>query len=712
MNSIQYSVDNDNIVTLKLNRQDAAVNKLDAHFRHDLHQIIDHLKGERETIQGIILTSGKSTFFAGADLEELLTYQKADQARLTRAMQQFKADLVELESLGVPVCAALNGSALGGGWEIALACHHRVAIQHKSIRFGLPEVKLGLLPGGGGIVRSCRLLGLEAALPLLTEGRELDAATMQQHGLIHSLVDDEDQLMTAAKKWLLSRPEPGQPWQSRHYRIPGGAPQMPKLAKKLPAAPAFLTAKTKGCYPAPEAILKAAVEGLQVDFATALKIETDYFIELVNHPVSHNMIKTFFFGLNAINKGASRPEAQPQTSIAKVGILGAGMMGAGIAYATAKSGLQTILKDVSLEQAQSGKAYSEKLLQKRRKRGQISADDAEQLLKRITPTTTDDDLKDCDLIIEAVFEDRTLKAKLTQETEPCLNNDGIFASNTSTLPISSLAKASAKPDKFIGLHFFSPVDKMQLVEIIVGDQTSEATLAKAFDFVRQIKKTPIVVNDSRGFFTSRVFGTFTNEGIAMLGEGVAPASIERAALTAGMPVGPLAVSDEVSLSLMMHVIKQTANDFAEQGRERPVHPAEAVIQKMVSMDRVGRKNGAGFYEYPQEQKKYLWPELATQFNSQADRIPLQDIQDRLLFIQALETVRCLEEGVLRSVLDANIGSIFGFGFAPWSGGALQFINHYGLRPFVERSLALAEAYGERFNPSALLREKAEANTNF
>ncbi|NRA68146.1 MAG: enoyl-CoA hydratase/isomerase family protein [Pseudobacteriovorax sp.] len=712
MTCIKYTLDSDGIALLTMTRDDVPVNKLDARFRRDLASTVQRLKSDKNRLKGIILTSDKSTFFAGADLEELLNYTSDKKQEMRASIDSFKGQLLEMETLGVPLVAALNGSALGGGWEIALACHHRIAIQDKKHRFGLPEVKLGLLPGGGGVVRTTRLLGMEAALGLLTEGKEHDAQTLASMGLIHKVVSTVSELKAAAKEWINSHPVAAQPWMEKGYRIPGGTPSAPKLAMKLPAGPAFLTSKTKGCYPAPEAILKAAVEGLNVDFTTALTIETEYFMELVENPISHNMIKTFFFDLNATNKGASRPTDFPVFVANKVGILGAGMMGAGIAYAAAKNGIEAILKDVSQEQAEKGKGYSENLTAKRMKRGQTTAEEAAALLSRITPTADVANLAGCDLIIEAVYEDRKLKASVTQESETYLNDKGFFASNTSTLPITGLAGASKDATSFIGLHFFSPVDKMQLVEIIVGEKTSDETLAKAFDFVRQIKKNPIVVNDSRGFFTSRVFGTFTNEGIAMIGEGIAAASIERASLMAGMPVGPLAVSDEVSLSLMTHIMAQTEKDFQAKGLERPVHPAETVIKAMVAEGREGRKAGAGFYDYPKDAKKHLWSGLAKTYKKADAEIPFADIKDRLLYAQAIETIRCLEEGVLRSVSDGNIGSIFGFGFAPWSGGALQFVNHIGLRNFAERAMELQKAYGDRFQPPALLLTKAESQETF
>ncbi|MEK1940873.1 MAG: 3-hydroxyacyl-CoA dehydrogenase family protein, partial [Pseudomonas sp.] len=497
------------------------------------------------------------------------------------------------------------------------------------------------------------------------------------------------------------------------YKIPGGTPSSPNVAQMLAIAPSVLRDKTKGCFPAPEKIMCAAVEGAQVDFDTAQLIEARYFTELTTGQVAKNMIGTFWFQLNEINAGGSRPKDQPTYETKKVGVLGAGMMGAGIAYVSAVAGIEVVLKDISVEAAEKGKSYSATLLDKKVSRGQLTAEKRDAVLARIKATADEVDFAGCDLIIEAVFEDRELKAKVTAAAERHALSDAVIASNTSTLPITGLAKAVEKQDKFIGLHFFSPVDKMPLVEIIKGAHTSDETLARGFDYVMQIKKTPIVVTDSRGFFTSRVFGTFTNEGLAMLGEGVNAAMIETEARKAGMPTGPLAISDEVSMSLMNHIRQQTAKDLAAEGKQIPEHPAFAVVDLMLNeYKRPGKAAGGGFYEYPAGGKKFLWPELKSRFEKPDARISQEDVRDRILFIQAIETVRCVEEGVLLSTADANIGSIFGIGFAAWTGGALQFINQYGLKDFVARAQYLAEQYGERFLPPALLLEKAAKGQGF
>jgi 3-hydroxyacyl-CoA dehydrogenase/enoyl-CoA hydratase/3-hydroxybutyryl-CoA epimerase len=620
-----------------------------------------------------------------------------------------------LETCNKPVVAAINGTALGGGLEIALACHHRVALDDDSIQLGLPEVTLGLLPGGGGTQRLPRMIGLEAAFPFLMEGKKVNPKAALKAGIIDELATNGADMIAKARAFIEANPNCKQPWDKKGFKLPGGAPHHPAMAQKLAIAPAMLKQKTKGCYPAPERILSAAVEGAQVDFDNGSLIETRYFTELVTGQVAKNMTGTFWFQLNAIKAGGSRPKDIDRTTFKKVGILGAGMMGAGIAYSTATRGIDVILKDVSVENAEKGKNYSEKLLAKKVSRSRMTEDQKAGVLGRIKATDAIADLDDCDLIIEAVFEDSSLKSAVTREAEPKLAQNGIFASNTSTIPITQLARASGKPENFIGLHFFSPVDKMQLVEIIVGDKTSDETLAHAFDYVQQIGKIPIVVNDSRGFFTSRVFGTFVNEGICMLAEGIHPSSIENAGLLSGMPTGPLAISDEVSMTLMQHIRDQSKKDTEVAGDTWNAHPAEAVIDQMVDEHgRKGKAAGAGFYDYPANGKKHLWPELERLFvdPKKARSVQLQDLKDRILFIQAIETVRCLEEGVLRTIEDANIGSIFGIGYAPWTGGAIQYINQYGVRAFTERARELANEYGDRFSPPTLLLEKAESNDLF
>lgn len=580
--AIRYEKGQDNVVVLTMDMPGQSANTMNGVYREAMAKTIARLEAEKEGIAGVVLTSAKKTFFAGGDLNELIKVTKADAPAFYQGILELKGQLRRLETLGKPVVAAINGAALGGGWEICLACHHRIALDNPGVQLGLPEVTLGLLPGGGGIVRMVRLLGLEKALPYLAEGKKVRPAEALKAGLIHELADSPEEMLEKARAWILANPAAKQPWDSAGYKIPGGTPASPNVAQMLAIAPSVLRDKTKGCFPAPEKIMCAAVEGAQVDFDTAQLIEARYFTELTTGQVAKNMIGTFWFQLNEINAGKSRPQGYPVRATKKVGVLGAGMMGAGIAYVSAAAGIEVVLKDVSLEAAEKGKAYSARLLDKKVARGHLSAEKRDAFLARIVPSVSEADFEGCDLIIEAVFEDRALKGKVTAEAEKHALADAVVASNTSTLPITGLAQAVARPEKFIGLHFFSPVDKMPLVEIIRGEKTSDETLARGFDYVLQIKKTPIVVNDSRGFFTSRVFGTFTNEGIAMLGEGVSAAMIDNQARQAGMPVGPLAISDEVSLSLMTHIRNQTARDLEAEGKALPTHPAFAVIDLMVN----------------------------------------------------------------------------------------------------------------------------------
>ena len=706
MSAIQYLKNDDGIIILTLDSPNQSANTMNADFRVALENIVSKLKSET-SITGIIFRSAKKTFFAGGDLDELIQARLEDATPFFEMIQKMKAEFRYIETLGVPVVAALNGTALGGGWEIALGCHARIALNDPKTKFGLPEVTLGLLPGGGGIVRMVRLLGLQNAFPFLMEGKQFGVDKAKSLGLIQDIAETPEELMDKAIAWVKEHPKSQQPFDVKGYKIPGGDPKTPAVAQMLAIAPAMLRDKTKGCYPAPEAIMAAAVEGAQVDVDTALTIESRYFTYLATGQVSKNMIGTFWHGMNAIKAGASRPKDVAKWQASKVGVLGAGMMGAGIAYSTAIKGVPVVLKDVSAENAEKGKAYSQKLLDKKVSQGRMTAEKRDQVLSLITATASAEDLKGCDLIIEAVFENQELKAKVTQEAEAFLVEGGVMASNTSTLPITGLANASKDQANFIGLHFFSPVDKMQLVEIIKGKNTSAETLAKAYDYVQQIGKIPIVVNDSRGFFTSRVFGTFVQEGLRLLHEGVHPARIEMAALKAGMPVGPLAIQDEVALTLSEHVANETRKALQAEGKDLPRSGADDVIQTMIhTFDRKGKAAGAGFYDYPEGGKKHLWEGL-NHWKQDVD-ISEQEMIDRFLFVQSLDTLRCYEENVLESIIDANIGSIFGIGFAPWTGGAIQFLNQYGLDQAVQRANELEAKYGERFKAPQRLVESVSS----
>jgi 3-hydroxyacyl-CoA dehydrogenase / enoyl-CoA hydratase / 3-hydroxybutyryl-CoA epimerase len=660
-------------------------------------------------VKGLVLTSGKADFCAGGDLDRMAQWTKPEEA--FEAANAMKAVLRALETQGKPVVAAINGHALGGGLEIALACHARIVLDDGRLKLGQPEVKLGLLPGGGGTVRLPRLVGMQAALQLMAEGNDLPPAKALAMGLITELAPTREALLAQARAWIEAHPKAQQPWDAPRFRFPGGDSRSPAMAQLFSVAPSVAAAKSYGNYPAVTHIMSSVFEGGLMEFERACQVESRYFAACAMSAASKNMINTLWFQLNALKKGALRPAGQPPSKVQKLGILGAGMMGAGIAYVSAKAGIDVVLLDSTQEAADKGRAYSQGLLDKAVKRGRSTAEKRDALLARITPTTDYALLQGCDLVIEAVFEDRAVKAQVTQRAEAVMPAGAVFASNTSTLPISGLAQASARPAQFIGLHFFSPVDKMPLVEIIVGDQTDEATLARGFDYVQQIGKTPIVVNDSRGFYTSRVFGTYVMEGVAMLKEGVHPRSIEVAGLQAGMPMPPLALQDEVSLSLGLHVAEQTKKDLAAEGRPYNEHPGMAVIRQLCEIGRIGKKAGQGFYDYSDDGKA-LWPGLATMLPVAATQPAQQELMDRLMFAQANEAARCYEEGVLRSVADANIGSIFGWGFAPFQGGALQFINAMGAKAFVSRARALAAKFGPRFEPAAVVVRQAETGGRF
>ncbi|MFE7814172.1 3-hydroxyacyl-CoA dehydrogenase NAD-binding domain-containing protein [Streptomyces sp. NPDC057433] len=716
--TIRWEQDDSGVVTLVLDDPHQSANTMNRAFRDSLAVITDRLEAEKDSIRGVILTSAKKTFFAGGDLRDLIRVTPETAQDLFDGGMAVKRQMRRIETLGKPVVAAINGAALGGGYELALACHHRIALDAPGSRIGCPEVTLGLLPGGGGVVRTVRLLGIaDALLKVLLQGTQYSPRRARENGLVDDVADTREELIAKARAFIDANPESAQPWDRPGYRIPGGTPSHPKFAADLPAFPATLRKQTNGApYPAPRGILAAAVEGAQVDFETAQVIEARYFVELAAGQTSKNMIQAFFFDLQAVNSGASRPQGIEPRTVRKVAVLGAGMMGAGIAYSCARAGIDVVLKDVTPQAAAKGRAYSEKLCAKAVSRGRTTREKADALLARITPTAEARDLAGCDAVIEAVFEDTALKHKVFQEIQDVVEPDALLCSNTSTLPITALAEGVERQDDFIGLHFFSPVDRMPLVEIIKGGRTGDEALARAFDLVRQIKKTPIVVNDSRGFFTSRVIGRFLDEGVAMVGEGIEPASVEQAAAQAGYPAKVLSLMDELTLTLPRRIRGESRRAVEEAGGTWTEHPAEAVIDRMVDeFGRPGRAGGAGFYEYGEDGRRAaLWPGLREHFTKPGYGIPFRDMQERMLFAEAMDTVRLLEEGVLTSVADANVGSVLGIGFPGWTGGVLQYINGYegGLPGFVARARELAERYGERFAPPALLVHKAEKGERF
>jgi 3-hydroxyacyl-CoA dehydrogenase/enoyl-CoA hydratase/3-hydroxybutyryl-CoA epimerase len=689
-------------------------------FINSFTETLDRLEAEKDSIKGVVVTSGKSMFFAGADLKDLRRARPEDAEQIGEMVRTIKQLERRLETIGKPVVAAINGPALGGGLEICLSCHHRIVVDDPKAVVGFPEVQLGLLPGAGGVVRSVRMMGIAGALmQVLLQGQRHRPAKAKELGLVDEIVPTRDDLIPAAKAWINSGPEASQPWDRDGYKIPGGTPSTPSLAMNLPAFPANLRKQIKGAnYPAPHHIMAAAVEGAQLDFDNAIEIEGRYFVDLVKSQVAKNMIQAFFFDLQAVNGERGRPAEIEPYQAKKVVVLGAGMMGAAIAYVCAKAGIEVVLKDVSPEAAEKGKEYSVKLVEKAVERGRQSREDGDALLARIHPTEKPEHAAGSDLMIEAVFESPELKKQVYAEVEPHLDPDALLGSNTSTLPITELADGVSRPEDFIGLHFFSPVDKMPLLEIIKGEQTSERTLYRALDVAKQIKKTPIVVNDSRGFFTSRVIGTFINEGIAMLLEGVPAPSIEQASSQAGYPAPVLQLSDELNMKLMRKIrdaSKAAVEAASSSGWD--AHPAEQVMDRMLDeFDRPGRLEGRGFYEYEDGKRTRLWAGLRDAFPWVEDpsQISLKDLEERMLFAESIESVKCLDEGVIETVADANIGSILGIGFPGWTGGVIQYINGYqgadgsvGPAAFVARARELAEKYGERFEPPASLVERAE-----
>jgi 3-hydroxyacyl-CoA dehydrogenase / enoyl-CoA hydratase / 3-hydroxybutyryl-CoA epimerase len=716
--TIRWEKGEDGIVLLTLDDPNQSANTMNRAYFESMGATVDRLEAEQDEIAGVIITSAKSTFFAGGDLNDLLAVTQEQAEEFADGIRAGKAQLRRLETLGKPVVAAINGAALGGGLEIALATHHRVVVDDPKVQIGFPEVTLGLLPGAGGVVRSVRMLGIVGALmQVLLQGTRHRPARAREVGIVDELVATREELIPAAKAWIAANPAAVQPWDVKGYKIPGGTPTTPALAQNLPAFPANLRKQLKGAnYPAPHHIMAVAVEGAQVDFDNALEIEGRYFVDLAVGQVAKNMIQAFFFDLQRVNGDRGRTSDVEPFRSQKAVVLGAGMMGAAIAYVSAKAGIDVVLKDVSLEAAERGKGYSERLVEKTISRGRATPEQGQALLARIMPTADPADAAGADLVIEAVFEDPAVKAKVFAEIEPYLADGALLSSNTSTLPITELAQGVSRPADFVGLHFFSPVDKMPLLEIIRGEQTSDATLHRALDVAKQIKKTPIVVNDSRGFFTSRVIGTFINEGISMLVEGIPAPTIEQASSQAGYPAPVLQLSDELNLKLMRK-IRDAAKAANATGSGWDAHPSEQVIDRMLDEhQRPGKLEGAGFYEYADGRRTGLWAGLREAFPPVADpsAIKLKDLEERMLFIEALETVKCVDEGVIESIADANIGSILGIGFPGWSGGVLQYVNGYDGGPtgFVARARELAETYGERFTPPASLVEKAERGETY
>lgn len=711
--TIRFEVSSDGIALLSIDVPDRPMNVLTPELQAELAALVERVAAT-DTIKGAILTSGKTGgFVAGADLKDFVNaYDRgvsvADATAISRDMS---ASLRRMETCGKPFVAAINGLALGGGLELCLACHYRVLANDPKAVIGLPEVNVGLLPGAGGTQRLPRLIGIPAAMPLLLQGRPVKPAEALKLGIVNELAET-GQVIERAYAWLRGSPSVEQPWDRKGYRIPGGAgPMAAHAGVSFTAGTALTMGTTQGNYPAPQAILSCVFEGTQVAMDVGLRIESKYFGKLLSGPVARNLMRTLFVSKAAAEKLASRPKGIPKSKVSKLGILGAGMMGAGIAHVAAQLGMQVVLLDSKLELAEKGRDYSAKLLAKELKKGRTTAEQIEVQLSRIQATADYADLKDCDLVVEAVFEQRDIKAAVTAKAEAVLPVSAIFASNTSTLPITGLAQASIRPQQFIGLHFFSPVERMPLVEVIVGEQTSEETIAKALDFVGQLRKTPIIVHDSPGFFTSRVIMTYTHEGMRMLEDGIAPALIENAGRRAGFPVGPLALSDEVTMALMQSIIKQQEADQLPDHHRSTT--GRSVIFRMVDeFKRPGRRFGGGFYDYPDQRPKQLWSGLSEAYPVKAIQPTVEAVTLRLLTIMALESARCFEEGVITNPADADLGSVLGIGYPTWTGGVLSYIDTVGASQFVDDCKRLAESCGRRFTPSDWMVARSSAGTRF
>lgn len=705
MRHIRFDVEADGIALLTLDNADESMNLVSPDFISEFTEAVERVATD-PAIVGAIITSGKKTFMAGADLKFVgSAYDRGITKSEAVAFATAPAAMHRrMETCGKPFVAAMNGLALGGGFELALACHRRILVDEPKAVVGLPEVNLGLIPGSGGTQRLPRIVGVEAALKLLTSGEQLAPAEALKRGVVDEVVPAA-RLMDAARDWLRSGPSAVRAWDVKGYAPTASfglldAKTATTFAMQGPGA----AARTWQNYPAPIAVVSCVFEGMQHSFDLAQKIEIKHFARLLTDPVSRNIIRTTFINRGKNDSLAARPEGFDKTTVKKLGILGAGMMGAGIAYSSAVAGIEVVLIDSSQENAERGKAYSAKLLDKAVQKGLRSREAANAILARILPTTDYAPLKEVGLVIEAVFEDTAIKAEVTKRAAAVIPASTPFASNTSTLPISQLAEAFERPEDFVGLHFFSPVDRMALVEVIRGRKTTDATLARALDFVAQIRKTPIVVNDSRGFYTSRVFQTFIHEGMAMLQEGVKPALIENAGKLAGMPVGPLAVTDEVTIELPLKIADQA---IKEDGNAYTVPVSYEVMKRMMfELKRPGRKGGGGFYDYPADGHKRLWEGLGVAFPPSEDQPTVAELKKRLLYIQALETVRCLEEGVLNRPEDGDIGAVLGWSFPTYTGGTMSLIDTVGVSAFVSECDGLAQKYGERFKPSSWLRERA------
>jgi 3-hydroxyacyl-CoA dehydrogenase/enoyl-CoA hydratase/3-hydroxybutyryl-CoA epimerase len=702
---IKYTKDTDHIVTLTLDMSGRSINIINHEIARAFTPVIEHLKGEKNkgVLKGIIITSAKKNFLDGGDLEYL--YETSDQAEIFSFAESLKHVLRELESPGVPVVAAINGSALGSGFELALACHHRIVLDRTGIRIGFPEAQLGLIPGSGGIIRLMWLLGVEKAYPILSSGRLYHRHEALGAGLVDEMASSPREMMEKAKAWLLQTKEGRRPWDQPNQEIPGGGATNLKIANKIRKLTAELAGRTYNNYPALQALLNVLSEGSKVDFDTACRIESRYYTELICSKTCKNMIKAFWFDLNYIKDGGNRPKGFGKFRPKKVGIVGAGQMGSGIAFTCLNYGMHVVLKDVSKPIAERGRTYVKQKLQQQVANGQRQSDVQQDMLSRITTTESSSDFQDCDIVIEAVFENRMVKQKVLREAEENIDEYTLFASNTISIPITRLAEASLRPENYVGLHFFSPAEAVPLVEIVRGAHTSDETVARAFDFVRAIKKIPIVVKDDWGFFAARVQNTFILEGITMLQEGYSPALIENLGLQSGMPKGALALADSLGLNMVLKYENQASEHY---GAKYIQHPAVDVLSIMLEEhQRPGKQKRAGFYEYQGDQSIQLWTSLSEHFPVKEEQIDHQEIMDRFHFAQVLEAVWCMQEKVIGSVAAANIGSIFGWGFPAFKGGVIQYVHDYGVDAFIARCKRFQKVHGQRFKLPGKFKEIIE-----
>jgi 3-hydroxyacyl-CoA dehydrogenase / enoyl-CoA hydratase / 3-hydroxybutyryl-CoA epimerase len=722
MTDFTRDIDSDGIALITWDMPGRSMNVITMDAIEELSKLVEQVANDK-AIKGAVITSAKEAFCGGADLTMLegmgavyadMVRKQGEEAAAKYVFDESrKLSLLyrRLETCGKPFVCALNGTAMGGGFELALACHYRVAADNPKTRLGLPEIKIGLFPGAGGTQRIARMLQPADALQFLLKGDQLKTDRAKAMKLVDAVVPQAD-LVKTAKDWIKAGGKAVKPWDEKGFKLPGGLVYSKAGMMTFPAANAIYRRETYDNYPAARAILQVVYEGLQLDMDTALRVESRWFAKILRSPKAAAMIRSLFVSMQDLNKGARRPAAEPPSSLKKIGIVGAGFMGAGIAQVSAAAGLEVVLIDRDQETADKGKAALHKALSDRVMKGRMKGAERDALLEKITPTPDYAALKDCDLIIEAVFEDRKVKSDVIAKIQAVIGDKAVFASNTSTLPITSLAAEFKEPKRFIGIHFFSPVDRMMLVELILGKETGDKALAVALDYVRAIRKTPIVVNDSRGFYTSRVVGTYIREGHLMLMDGVPAAMIENVGRMAGMPVGPLSLNDEVAVDLAWKILKATEADLGPSA----IDPRQRrLLDEMVEKgQRFGRKNGKGFYDYPQGQPKKLWPGLLElqHVKLNPELIDIEELKLRLLGIQALETSRCFEEHVLTDVREADVGSILGFGFAPFSGGTLSWIDRMTPKKFVELCRKFEAKFGDRFTPNKLLLDLAEHNETF